>query len=63
MTKPSSFQEIKIKFKNLKRLYFQFMKSFFSIMSILKVDVYSDFACPWCFIGKRHFDSVFSINY
>lgn len=22
----------------------------------MRVDIYSDNICPWCFIGKRHFD-------
>jgi len=23
---------------------------------VLKVDVWSDIACPWCYIGKRRFE-------
>jgi DSBA-like thioredoxin domain len=23
---------------------------------ILKVDVWSDIACPWCYVGKRRFE-------
>ena len=22
----------------------------------MKVEIYSDIACPWCYIGKRRFD-------
>ena len=25
-------------------------------MSTLKVEIYSDIACPWCFVGKKRFD-------
>ncbi|MCU1528818.1 MAG: disulfide bond formation protein DsbA, partial [Frondihabitans sp.] len=24
----------------------------------IKVDIWSDIACPWCFIGKRKFESA-----
>ncbi len=24
---------------------------------MLKVDIWSDIACPWCFIGKRRFEA------
>ncbi|MCA5891890.1 DsbA family oxidoreductase [Isoptericola sp. NEAU-Y5] len=27
-------------------------------MTTLKVDVWSDVACPWCYIGKRRFESA-----
>ena len=22
----------------------------------MKIEIYSDIACPWCYIGKRRFD-------
>ena len=25
---------------------------------MIKIDVYSDVVCPWCFIGKRHLDAA-----
>jgi predicted DsbA family dithiol-disulfide isomerase len=28
------------------------------VNSILKVDIWSDIACPWCFIGKRRFETA-----
>ncbi len=27
-------------------------------MSNVKVDIWSDVACPWCFIGKRRFEAA-----
>lgn len=29
-----------------------------SLMSILQIDLYSDIACPWCFIGTRQLAAV-----
>jgi predicted DsbA family dithiol-disulfide isomerase len=26
-------------------------------MSVIKVDIWSDIACPWCYIGKRKFEA------
>lgn len=28
------------------------------ITTPIKVDVWSDIACPWCYIGKRHFEAA-----
>jgi predicted DsbA family dithiol-disulfide isomerase len=27
-------------------------------MTMIKLDVYSDVVCPWCYIGKRHLDTA-----
>ena len=29
----------------------------FTVSEALKVDIWSDIACPWCYIGKRKFES------
>ncbi|MFM9082829.1 MAG: DsbA family protein, partial [Actinomycetota bacterium] len=31
------------------------------IVSPVRVDVWSDVVCPWCFIGKRRFDRAVEI--
>lgn len=28
-----------------------------SVTSPIKIDIWSDIACPWCYIGKRHLES------
>ena len=32
---------------------------FMNMSKILSIQVYSDFACPWCFVGKRRMEAVF----
>ncbi len=27
-------------------------------MKTLRVDVWSDIACPWCYVGKRHLEQA-----
>jgi predicted DsbA family dithiol-disulfide isomerase len=29
-------------------------------MTELSVDIWSDIACPWCYVGKRHFETALS---
>ena len=29
-----------------------------AILLAMRVDIWSDIVCPWCYVGKRHFESA-----